>query len=106
MICTTFWCTFQPSGRKVYSPAPTWRTKPPRRRSLCETASASPGSSRRVGMNSCEARVATSGYRLVEWDLRGLGHRQGGRLGHLQALRAVHALGDPAVDLVEELLDE
>ena len=25
MICTTFWCTRQPSGRNVQTPALTWR---------------------------------------------------------------------------------
>ena len=34
MICTTFWCTRQPSGMNVQRPAPTWRMKPPRTSSL------------------------------------------------------------------------
>ena len=43
MICSTFWCTRQPSGRNVQTPALTWRMYPPRTSSLCETASASAG---------------------------------------------------------------
>ena len=43
MICSIFRCTRQPSGRNVQMPAPTWRMKPPRTSSLCETASASAG---------------------------------------------------------------
>src|SRR5712691_7839963 len=80
--------------------------KPPRTRSLCDTASASAGSSRRVGKKSSEARVAIAGGRLVEGNLRGLGHRERRRLRHLQPLRAAHTAGDPRVDLVEELVDE
>ena len=57
MICTTFWCTRQPSGRNVQTPALTWRMYPPRTRSLCETASASAGGSRRVGMKSWDWRA-------------------------------------------------
>ena len=57
MIWTTFWCTRQPSGRNVHSPAPTCRMKPPRTRSLWLAASASAGSSRRVGRKSCDARI-------------------------------------------------
>ena len=37
---------------------------------------------------------------------RGFGHRERGRLRHLQPLRALHAAVDPAVDLVEELVDQ
>src|SRR5262249_39917120 len=44
--------------------------------------------------------------RLLEGDQGRLGHCVGRRLGHLQPLRAVHALGDPPVDLEEELVDE
>src|ERR1041384_6185650 len=80
--------------------------KPARTSSLCDAASASPGSSRRVGRKSWEARVATEGSRLVERDQRGFGHRQRGRLGHLQALRALHPGVDPPVDLEEELVDQ
>src|ERR1043166_5635633 len=90
----------------VHRPAATWRMKPPRTSSLCETASASAGSSRRVGRKSFEARAITKALRLVERDQRGFGHRQPGRLRHLQALRAVHPRLDPAVDLEEELVDE
>ena len=57
MICTTFWCTRQPSGRNVQIPAPTWRMYPPRTSSLCETASASDGGSRSVGMKSWDWRA-------------------------------------------------
>src|SRR5712691_9472170 len=106
MICSIFWCTRQPSGKNVQTPAATWRMKPPRTSSLWLVASASAGSSRRVGKKRCEARVATKGYRLVERDLGRLGHRQRGGLRHLQALRPAHAAGDPRVDLVEELVDE
>ena len=56
MIWTTFWWTRQPAGSQVKRPAPTWRMKPPRRSSLCETASASAGSSRRVGRKSFDWR--------------------------------------------------
>src|SRR5712692_11852083 len=106
MICSIFWCTRQPSGMNVQTPAATWRMKAPRTSSLCEIASAAAGSSRRVGKKRCEARVATKGYRLVERDLGRLGHRERGGLRHLQALRATHSVGDPGVDLVEQLVDE
>src|SRR6476469_7151571 len=79
---------------------------PPRTSSLCDAASASPGASRSVGRKSCEARAITEALRLVEWDERGFGHREGGRLCHLQALRPLHAGGDPLVDLVEQLVDQ
>ena len=36
-------------GQEVHSPAPSWRISPARTISLCESASASAGSSRRVG---------------------------------------------------------
>ena len=65
MICSTFRCTRQPSGMNVQRPALTWRMKPPRTSSLWLTASASAGSSRRVGRKSCEARtiiVVRAGY--------------------------------------------
>ena len=48
-ICTTFWCTRQPAGSQVHSPAPSWRTSPARTMSLWESASASAGGSRSVG---------------------------------------------------------
>ena len=57
MICSIFMCTRQPSGMKVHRPAPTWRMKPPRTSSLWLAASASAGSSRRVGRKSCDARI-------------------------------------------------
>src|SRR6266540_3024979 len=79
---------------------------PPRTSSLCDAASASAGASRSVGRNSWEARVAMAGSRLIERDLRGFGHRERGGLRHLQALRAAHPALDPAVDLVEQLVDE
>src|SRR5215467_13695245 len=107
MICSTFRCTRQPRGRNVHTPAATWRMKPPRTRSLWLTASASAGASRNVGRKSCEARaIIVGGLNLLERDRGGFGHRQRCRLGHLQALRAEHPVGDPAVDLVEELVDE
>src|SRR5579885_538962 len=112
MICSILRCTRQPSGSHVHRPALTCRMKPPRTSSLCETASASAGGSRRVGRNSFEARaiiVAGPGYRdtgLVERDGRRLGHRERGRLRHLQPLRPVHPVLDPAVDLVEQLVDQ
>src|SRR2546425_4806121 len=80
--------------------------KPPRTRSLCDTASASAGSSRSVGMKSVDARVAILGGRLVEGNLGGLGHSERGGLRHLQTLRPAHPVGDPCVDLVEQLVDE
>src|SRR5215813_8043741 len=58
------------------------------------------------------AELFKSDFRLsrralgLERDRGGLGHRERGGLGHLQPLRAVHAVGDPLVDLVEELVDE
>src|SRR6266540_1051440 len=135
MICTTFWCTRQPSGKYVHRPAPTCRMKPPRTSSWWLAASASAGGSRRVGKKSREARTITvvradysSGITAaslamplrgravhprgrsifssdrLQWNQRGLG--QGRGLRHLQTLRAVHALRDPLVDLVEQLVDE
>ena len=56
-ICSTLRCTRQPSGRNVQRPALSWRMKPPRTSSLCESASASAGASRRVGRKSWEARA-------------------------------------------------
>src|SRR5439155_275984 len=106
MIRSIFWCTRQASGSIVQTPAATWRMNPPRTRSLCDTASASAGSSRSVGMKSFDARVAILGGRLVERNLGGFGHRERGGLGHLQTLRPAHPLGDPRVDLVEQLVDE
>src|SRR5215218_5202986 len=106
MTSAIFWWTRQPSGRNVQTPAMTWRMNPPRTSSLCDAASASPGASRRVGRKSCEARATTRGQRLVEWDQRGFGHRQRGRLCHLEARGPLHAAGDPRVDLVEELVDQ
>src|SRR5262249_42442812 len=106
MMSAIFWCTRQPNGSSVQTPALTWRMKPPRTSSRCEAASASPGSSRSVGRNSWEARCATEALRLIERDERGFGHRERRRLGHLQALGAPHAVLDPSVDLEEELVDE
>src|SRR5579862_2658875 len=107
MICSTFWCTRQPRGRKLQSPAPTWRMKPPRTSSWCDAASASAGGSRRVGRNSCEAfAIIRCRLTLVERDHRGLSHCQGRRLCHLEPLRPVHAVGDPLVDLGEQLVDK
>src|SRR5580765_6559011 len=106
MIDATFWCTRHPSGSIVQSPALTWRIKPPRTSSRCDAASASPGSSRKVGRKSFEARVATKGYRLVERDERCFRHRQRGGLRHLQTLRPFHPVLDPVVDLEEELVDQ
>src|SRR4051812_3223258 len=107
MICSILRWTRHPSGRNVQRPAVTWRMKPPRTSSLWLTASASAGASRRVGRKSCDARAIIAAGRLVAQRDRGrLGHRQGGRFRHLQPLRAVHPALDPAVDLVEELLDE
>src|ERR671930_1158007 len=45
-------------------------------------------------------------WRRIQRNQRGLRHGKRGRLRHLQALRAVHAALDPAVDLVEELVDQ
>src|SRR5689334_22216795 len=106
MICSTFRWIVQPIGRYDHSPALTWRTKPPRTSSLWLTASASAGSSRRVGKKSCDALAANSCSLALERDQRSFGHRQRRRLGHLQALWAVHALCDPLVDLVKELVDQ
>src|SRR5437870_5628093 len=107
MICSTFRWTRQPSGRNVQTPAATWRMKPPRTSSLWLTASASAGSSRSVGRNSCEARaIMRCPGRLLEGNQRGFGHGERGRLRHLEPLRALHAVGDPAVDLVEQLVDQ
>src|SRR6476646_2052279 len=81
--------------------------KPPRTSNWCEAASASAGASRRVGRKSCEARAIMGSRRtLFERDEGSLGHRQGRRLRHLEALRPVHAVGDPLVDLVEKLVDQ
>src|SRR5438876_2247409 len=38
-------------------PADNWRTTPARNSSLCETTSASAGSSRRVGIKYCDQRI-------------------------------------------------
>src|SRR5215475_6396566 len=107
MICSTLRWARQPSGVNVQSPAATCRMNPARTSSLWLTASASAGASRRVGRKSCEARAITCcRTRLLDRDQRGLGHGQGCRFGHLEAFWPVHAVGDPLVDLVEELLDE
>src|SRR5215831_7352688 len=107
MTWSTFRWTRQPSGRYDHTPADSCRTNPPRTRSLWLTASASAGSSRSVGRKSCDARAANgAGSLALEWDQRRFGHGQCRRLGHLQALRAVHALRDPLVDLEEELVDQ
>src|SRR5579875_1400843 len=107
MICSTLRWTRQPSGRNVQTPPATWRMNPPRTRRACETASASAGASRRVGRKSWDARaIIRVAETLFERDLRGLGHRERGRLGHLQALRPGHPLGDPLVDLGEQLVDQ
>src|SRR5919106_54368 len=102
----TIWLTFSwtrhPSGRKVQRPAPTWRMKPPRTSSWWLTASASAGGSRSVGIKSLEARKGPS----LRGALGRFGHHQSGRLGQLQARRALHPAFDPPVDLVEELIDE
>src|SRR2546421_9277155 len=100
-------CTRHPSGVKLQTPAATWRTNPPRTSSLCETASASAGSSRSVGKNSFDARaIMRCPSRLFEGNKACFGHRERGRLGHLQALRALHPALDPEIDLVEELVDQ
>ena len=57
MICSIRRWTRQPSGRNVHKPAETWRMKPPRTSSLCDSASASEGASRSVGRKSFEARA-------------------------------------------------
>src|SRR5207244_1911025 len=105
MIPTIFSWTRQPSGRNVHSPALTWRMYAPRTSSLWLTDSASAGSSRRVGRKSWEARLITAST-LVERNFRSLGHGQGCRLRHLQALRPAHPGLDPRVDLVEKVVDE
>src|SRR5207302_3042769 len=106
-ICSTLRWTRQPSGMNVQSPALTWRMKPPRTSSLCDAASASAGSSRSVGRNSCEARwIMRCPGRLLQRNHRSFRHGKGGRLRHPQALRAMHPLGDPLVDLEEQLVDE
>src|SRR5206468_9638488 len=75
---------------------------PPRTSSLWLTASASPGSSRSVGMKSWEALIAPALGR----PLGRFGHEQRRRLGELEALGPLHPARDPRVDLVEELVDE
>src|SRR3954452_2959989 len=126
MTCSIRMCARKPSGSIAHRPAPIWRMKPPRTSSRCEAASASAGASRRVGRKSWEARAIIGGValgyssgisggsgdhrrcrpRLFERDQRGLGHRQGRRLCHLEPLRTLHSAGDPLVDLVEELVDQ
>src|SRR5262245_57714735 len=103
MIWTIFSCTRQPSGMQVKTPALTCRMNPPRTSSLWLAASASAGSSRRVGKKSWVAR-RTIRETLVERNLGGFRHRERGRLRHLQALRPAHAVRDPLVDLVEQLV--
>src|SRR5262245_15307965 len=78
----------------------------PRMSSRWLTASASAGSSRRVGRKSVDARLTALLGRLLDRALRGLGHHDRRGLRELQALRPLHARFDPAVDLVEELVDE
>src|SRR4051812_12734913 len=56
-ICTTFSCTRHPAGSHVHSPEPSWRTRPARTMSLCDSASASAGAWRSVGRSSCETRI-------------------------------------------------
>src|SRR5215216_5491404 len=99
-ICTAFSCTRQPRGRNVQRPAETWRMKPPRTSRRWLTASASPGSSRRVGMKSSEALIC------LARTLGRFGHQERGRLRQLQPLGTLHPVRDPLVDLVEELVDE
>src|SRR4051794_15619332 len=99
-IWTAFSCTRQPRGRYDQSPAETCRMKPPRTSSRWLTASASPGSSRRVGMKSLEALIC------LARTLGRFGHQEGGGLGELQPRGTLHPLCDPLVDLVEELVDK
>src|SRR5438093_11546300 len=54
----------------------------------------------------CERPDGWASVLLLDRDQRGFCHRERRRLRHLQALRPVHAVGDPVVDLVEELVDE
>src|SRR5829696_8183480 len=102
MICSILRWTRQPRGVKDQRPAETWRMNPPRTSSLWLSASASPGSSRSVGMKSWEARIASTLGRA----LGRFGHEECGGLCQLEPLRTLHAPGDPRVDLVEELVDE
>ena len=55
-----------------------------------------------------DATSACAGVASVIWldGLRGLGHHERGRLRQLEPLRPHHPAGDPAVDLVEELVHE
>src|ERR671925_1688014 len=102
MIWSTFRCTRHPSGRYDQRPAAVCRMKPPRTSRRWLAASASPGSSRSVGMKSWEARMASPLGRA----LGRFGHHERGGLGQLEPLRPLHARVDPTVDLVEELVDE
>src|SRR6266540_3203789 len=99
-IWTTFWCTRHPCGSYDHRPTAVCRMKPPRTSRRWLTASASPGSSRRVGMKTSEALI---------WLRRALGrfgHQESSGLRQLQALRALHSAFDPLVDLMKELVDE
>src|SRR3954469_10591872 len=48
-MCSAFRWARQPAGRNVHSPAPSWRTRPARTISLCDSASASAGACFSVG---------------------------------------------------------
>src|SRR5882762_10343878 len=51
-------------------------------------------------------RPESEGSSGAERNRGGLGHREGGRFRHLEARRAEHAVCDPAVDLVEQLVHQ
>ena len=81
--------------------------KPPRTSSLWLTASASAGSSRRVGRKSCDARatiVAAAGYSSGISEASAIASAAG--LAIFRRFGRCMPVGDPLVDLVEELVDQ
>ena len=77
----------------------------PRRRPAHRAGSE--GRAVRPGRSSLSPRLLLTGAGAGDSSgISALGHGQRGRLRHLQALRAVHAVGDPPVDLVEQLVDQ
>src|SRR3954470_12936410 len=60
-IWAAFWCTRQPAGSQLHSPAPPWRASPARTISLCESASASAGGCFSVGRKRFDWRVSMAG---------------------------------------------
>src|SRR3954464_3231120 len=74
-ICAAFWCTRQPAGSQLHSPAPTCRARPARTISLCESASASAGGCFSVGRKRFDWRVSMAGRNRIGGPELGGGYR-------------------------------